>query len=183
MSRLIHLFIVAVASTVLVGCQTDPPRAPSQEGDIIYYTGDTPVWIFIPFPLLTGGGRGYVARVALPPHRGWTTNRVEILVAGEVAAAGAVKLRPGSTVLQAIGAAGGFGSGALARRGVMVERNSGYVRLYLHSRWAPGARYREVWYDTKPEGPYPSPKDAGGPAAGDYVLEPGDKIFVARAVD
>ena len=182
MSRLQRLLLLTLASASLAGCRTNQPPASSHESDVIHYAADTPFWIFIPFARLTDDGRGYPARIALPPRKDWTTNRMEILVQGEVIVEGIVRLRPGSTVLQAISCAGGFSNYAFARKGVRVSRSSGSVSLYLRSRWVPGAQYREVWCDTKPDGPYLSPKDADGTSVGDYVLQPGDRIFVARAI-
>ena len=174
--------LLAIAAGLLAGCQTNEPRSSPQPADVIHYTGETPAWIFIPFGRLTENGSGYLARIALPPRRDWTTNRMEVAVEGAVMLDGIVKLRQGSTVMQVIGCAGGFSDRGSARRVTVWRSSAPPVRLFLRSRWLPGALYREVWYDTKPDGPYPSPKDTGSNSASDYVLQPGDKISVARVM-
>src|SRR5688572_17916672 len=85
-----QIALLSLTVSLLMGCQTNAPRSSPEEADIIHYAGKAPVWIFIPFPTLTDEGRGHPARIALPPRRDWTTNRIEIVVQGEVMVEGIV---------------------------------------------------------------------------------------------
>ena len=152
----------------LAGCQ-GVKRTPSalDAPDVIHYAGNPPVLIFIPIPALTDDFAGYPAQIALPAHRDFTTNALNVAVSGEVLSPGLVTLRSGSTVLQAIVAAGGLTPSAFTKR-LSLRKSSGQsVSLYRHSRRTAGDRYRLVWCDVTRE-------DSGHVAPVDYILDPGD---------
>jgi len=63
-------------------------------------------WMYIPAPSIDRP-RGAPAEVALP-RQPCTTDRIQVLVAGEVVSPGAIRPPQGCTVLQAVGYARGF---------------------------------------------------------------------------
>jgi len=113
-------FYALVSSLIVcaaVGCRTAQHRGPAQDApDVVHYSGDTPVWVFIPSsPWEATDRRGFPSQIALRSARDYTTNRIEVAVSGEVLSSRAVHLRSGSTVLQAVSCAGGFTEYALMK--------------------------------------------------------------------
>jgi hypothetical protein len=173
-----HTFhrILLLALIVCVAQACHSPRRGYSSGTargIIPYSGDPPVWIFIPLASLDPDGRrGFPAQIAVPPRREYTTNRIEVIVGGEVVSQGSVRLRPGSTVLQAINQAGGFTAFSYTRRLRIVKSSGLRLNLYRRSGAIPNREYVQVWYDT----------EENGHSVTDYVVEQGDEIHVGRAV-
>jgi len=152
------------------------PASSKDPPDVYHYVGAQPVLIFIPLPSFAPeDNRGYPAEIALPPHRGFTDDRIEVEVNGAVASRGVVRLRSGGTVLEAVDLAGGFEPWAYAKRVSVFRRSGEYVKLYLHWRRKPGAPYRSVWYDTREEAD-------SNVSESDYVLSAGDKVYVGKTV-
>jgi hypothetical protein len=172
----IYFLVFAMIGCLMAGCHSPRNKARAQaKKDAIHYTytNGTPVWIFIPNSVWESQGRkGYPAQIALPWHKRYNTNRIEVQVSGEVICRGPVHLPPGSTVLQAINAAGGFTEYSYPKK-TALDRKLGRSReLRLRWRPLPGTHHRLVWY---------SPAEDATPAY-DYVLEDGDQIHVPRAV-
>lgn len=177
MFALYRTLTLGLVTCVLTGCQSAQRRYASKDApDVFHYTGNPPVLMFIPLASLgPEDSRGYPAEIALPTDRGFTTNRIEVAVGGAVASPGIVRLRSGSTDLEAVSAAGGFEPWAHKKR-LRVSKHSGQpVTIYFHSRTAAGARYRLVWYDT-------TENDSGKAPVSDYVLDAGDEFHVPKAV-
>src|SRR5437867_623023 len=160
-----RVLLLALMASTLAGCYSAERRPPSQETPYVFhYTGEPPVWIFMPFPSITEDASGYPAQISVPHRRGYTTNRInriEVVVGGEVVSPGVVRLYPGTTVLQAIGCAGGFTAYANNKR-LRITKTSGQpLVLYLRSRRTANSDHRQVWYDTK----------QGADSGSDYVLD------------
>jgi len=175
--RHILILVLGLVTCLAAGCQMSQRRSSSQDApDVFHYAGNPPVLIFIPLASLRPeDNRGYPAQIALPAQRDFTTNRIGMTARGEVVSPGVVRLRSGSTVLEAIGSAGGFAPCAHKKR-LRVSKSSGEpVTLFFHSRRTASARFGLVWCDTSQE-------DSLGVAVSDYVLEAGDEIHVPSAV-
>ena len=125
-------------------------------------------WIYIPAPSIDRP-RGGPAEVALPSQF-YTTNRIEVFVAGEVAAPGLIRPLHGCTVLQAIGYSGGFTDFALTRRLRLTKASGQALDLHLRSRTTGRRDHKLVWYEL------------GSACATDWVLEAGDRMYVPRTV-
>jgi hypothetical protein len=173
--RFFQPLVLALMASVVSGCHTahQSETKDRERSDIVHFTGQAPVWTFIPFSTYdVEDKRGYPAQIALPVVRDYSTNRIEVTVGGEVVSDGIVHLHRGGTLLQAISCAGGFTVYAKVST-VRVRKSSGEgVTLYLRWRPLPGGRYRQVRYDTA----------AHGESASDYQLEDGDHIYVSRAL-
>lgn len=168
------LFLGILVCVLAAGCQTverKPSSSPDTASDIIHYTGEPPIWIFIPFPSITDNADGYPAQIVMPRRQNHTTNRIEVVVDGEIILPGVVKLDRGGTVLQAIGCAGGFTSSAYTKKVNIIESSGHVMTLYLCSHQSSDT-HRRVWYDVKPD----------GASGSDCVLEAGDEIFIPRTI-
>ncbi len=172
--RIVSLSFLAC---LLTGCEIAKRRASAKDApDVFHYAANPPVLTFIPLASLgPEENRGYAAEIALPVHQDITTNRIEVVVHGAVASPGIVRLPSGSTVLEAVGAAGGFTPWAFKKR-LRISKHSGQpVTIYFHSRRTTGTRYRLVWYDT-------TENDSRSIPVSDYVLDAGVEFHVPTAV-
>lgn len=180
----IDFTVMALIASMLSSCHMSGARsslAVAGEPDFVRFTGPVPVWIFIPAPAIIDQSSGFPAAIALPPRRGFSTNRIEVVVSGEVVSPGTFNLPAGCTVLEAIGRAGGFTRWAYNKK-ILFHKSSGAGNtLYLRFRPLSGTRYREVWYALTPAGPYLSPRNDEGVVA-DHVLQAGDRIHVRRTM-
>jgi hypothetical protein len=125
-------------------------------------------WMYIPAPSIDRL-RGAPAEVALP-RQPYTTNRIQVLVAGEVVSPGAIRPPQGCTVLQAVGYAGGFTEFAFTRRLRLTRASGQTMDLHLRSRTTGKRGHSLVWYKL------------GRSRTTDCVLEGGDRVYVPRTV-
>jgi hypothetical protein len=125
-------------------------------------------WIYVPSPRIAKP-RGGPAEVSLPslPYR---TNRMEIIVEGEVASPGVIKPPEGCTVLQAIGYAGGFTDFAFTRYLRLTRPTWKTLHLRLQARAKDPYGHRVVWYEASP-------------STTDFILKTGDRLHVPRPSD
>jgi hypothetical protein len=158
--------LLVLAIWMFGGCSAGPRQ-------FVKATRDLPVQINLPNYFdnsLSSKASGSLVEIGLPTGRSFTTNQIAISVRGEVISSGDLILPEGSTVFEAINAAGGFTNFAFSKE-VRVNRGSTSVTLYLRKFASPG-RGRLVRYDPMPH----------GKATTDHVLQDGDKIYVARAL-
>src|ERR1051325_3893091 len=165
---------------LFLGCQTYEKQQLSSlpaASNSVNYTGECPVWIFVPAPSLGPmDSRGFAAEIALPqrPH---TTNRIEIAVEGRVRLPGKLQVPERCTVLEGISYAGGFTTTAYNRR-LIVKTGSRTQRIHLRSRFKPGCDYKQVWYETDKPTPQLASKDDSEKPPADFILHDGDTISV-----
>jgi hypothetical protein len=82
----VRILLLGLITAVLPGCQSARRGSPSERAhSIIHFSGDPPFWIFIPLANIDPeGSRGFPAQIALPVRGEYTTNRIEVIVGGEV---------------------------------------------------------------------------------------------------
>ena len=147
-----------------------PGWRPNPNADYVGYEEQPPIWLYVPlvhtFDQPAGGYPSEVARRS--PN--YTTNRIEVTVAGCVQLPGLVRLPEGGTVLQAISLAGGFNVMAFTRRIQITKRDNKQYVVYLHFRRSPVSGHRIAWYGNKDWN--------SDETVMDYILEDGDKVAV-----
>lgn len=136
-------------------------------------------WIFIPTNMTMQEApiSGYPAEVLLPVQP-FTTNRIQVEIRGEVVSPGTVSVPQGSTVLQAIGHAGGFK--AFARGRVTVSHADG-TRTQLSRKSKVLNKRRQVWFEVQANTSSTSTQRTDSPPT-DFVIQDGDSILIPRAV-
>jgi protein involved in polysaccharide export with SLBB domain len=157
-SRIIGLLVIASLSA---GCRTPPEdlKVPCYEQSAYF---------------------GHIARGSAPE----TNSVITVVVDGEIHHPGPVQVPRGSTILDAIKQAGGFTDFAHARR-IVVERAGSRIGFMLR-REEMGVgfcNHYRVWYVPSRSNLNPhrdEPVDTT--VKTDAVLEPGDRIWVPRAM-
>jgi hypothetical protein len=140
--------------------------------------GSHPAWLYVPTPGLYTL-KGYPAEAALP-RLIYTTNRIQIIVEGEVVSEGRVTVPVGCTVIQAVGYAGGFTPFAHAHHFRIRKKSGqgGYLILQCKRTWLFG--HKRVWYLFEPYGQNMNHSRTFSTSDTDYELEDGDRIAVGR---
>ena len=167
------------AAFTILGCQAPTPTSPSQSALELDRTArelaarakpGSYFWIFIPLPSFDEGIRGFPAEVQLPP-RLYGTNRIAVEVSGEVVAPGKIQPLAGSTVLQAVGMAGGFTPFAYTRKLELHEISGEPIQLHRCTAVVSPYMWR-VYYQLG--------TDSYSDSRTDHVLADGDVIYVRR---
>jgi hypothetical protein len=89
-------------------------------------------------------------------------------------------LAEGSTVLEGISRAGGFGLGAFTKRLRIIKATGELITLNLHWRQFTNERCWGAWYEESPKQSIVSPKDTPKDLVHDHVLQCGDKVIVEQ---
>ena len=125
----VFLFLIVCLFT---GCQTTDKETLvlSDAGIASANThSNPPVLIYVPFYF----GGGYTGRIALPSDKHKTTGQIHVVVRGEVVSPGPIRLPTGSTILQAIGAVGGFTAYPYTQEFTVTKNSGRKVVVYFHS--------------------------------------------------
>jgi hypothetical protein len=146
--------VLAFALTASTGCQSARPSSQALVLEIPRFDDDP-----------------YLAEVALPQNRALGGN-IRVFVRGEVMSPGSYVVPEGTTVLEAIKAAGGFSHFAHTAKIRMYRQGSTRV-LWLQGQKRPLKR-RLIWYSSDETGTRSAPED--------FILEPNITIEISRTL-
>jgi len=147
--------------------------------EIWQFAGNGGDWLFIPRRgSLDSAPYGYLAEVRVAEHK-FSTNRIRVVVQGEVKDPGEIVVGEGTTVLEAVARAGSFTDWASVNR-VGLTRNSIQHPLRLRGRNGGAPVYRQVWYIDSMTGTNAIKTSTKPWEVSDIVLEDGDKVYVPR---